>query len=77
MFLGHAARVSHLTFSGDGCRLASVGRDCCLRVWDIASAACVTALRVTEPLASCSWHPSGNAICAAGGGGLYVLDYRA
>jgi WD40 repeat protein len=74
---GHAASVRDLAFSSDGEHLASVGVDCTVRVWNVESNECLTALRVTERLASCSWHPAGGAICVGGSGGLYMLDFVA
>jgi WD40 repeat protein len=46
--LGHTAPVRHLFFTPDGTRLASIGEDGRLRVWDVASAKQVHSLHLRE-----------------------------
>ena len=56
---GHKARVTDMTFSGDGRWLVTASVDASVRVWDLPTARCVEWLRFREPVTSLSLAPSG------------------
>lgn len=74
VFPGHPQSVNGLTFTQDGTRLATVGYDGILNLWDMNSQSCVDSIR------ACGWacnrvamSPDGNLIATSGNDKLIKL----
>ena len=53
----------------------SASVDQTLKVWDALTGACLSTLYVDGVLCGCAFHPNGEHIVAAGGGGVYFLRW--
>ncbi|MEU5328749.1 WD40 domain-containing protein [Streptomyces parvus] len=71
-------RITSCAFSPSGRQIATCGDEGYLGVWDVATGAPLTGIRVAFPLNRCAWSAtaSGSVLAAAGNGGLYVFAYE-
>ncbi|MEU5520821.1 NB-ARC domain-containing protein [Streptomyces sp. NPDC047860] len=71
-------RITGCAFSPSGRQIATCGDEGYLGVWDVATGAPVTGIRVAFPLHRCAWSgtDTGSMIAAAGNGGLYLFAYE-
>ncbi|MEU8365258.1 NB-ARC domain-containing protein [Nonomuraea sp. NPDC048882] len=72
---GHTAQVTDLAVAPDGALLASTSYDDTLRLWDLAAATEVAAMRVDGMILTCRWL-SETTVVAGGASGLYHVELR-
>ncbi len=72
---GHTDRVYGCAISPTGDTIVSASEDQTLKVWDADTGACLSTLYVNDLLSACAFHPDGEHIVAAGGGGVYFLRW--
>src|SRR5262249_38443346 len=64
---GHSEKINACVFSPDGRRLASASKDRTVRVWEVATGACVAELSGhTDEVFTAAFHPDGQRLAAAG-----------
>lgn len=62
-FDGHSREVTDVAFSPDGRRLLTCSMDCTVRVWDMATARCLSWLKFDEAVVSMCLSLSGEYLC--------------
>lgn len=74
---GHKGTVNALAFSPDSLRLATVGNDNTLRIWQPDTWSEETVMRTEGPLLSCAWSADGSTVAVGGDKGLYLYAVHA
>jgi WD40 repeat protein len=75
MLRGHTSKVTGCALSPAGDYIVSASADGTLKVWNTQTGACLSTLYVNGWLLSCTFHPDGEHIVAAGAAGLYFLRW--
>ena len=71
--VGHSRDVTGCAISPDGALIASVSEDQTVKIWAVASGACLTTLHVDGALSSCAWLSDSRRLVATGAAGVYFL----
>jgi WD40 repeat protein len=74
---GHRAMVSSVAVTQDGERVVSAAWDGALKVWDLASGACLATFQADERLTVCAVSPDGRTVVAGGESGrMHILQWE-
>jgi WD40 repeat protein len=72
---GHTGWVDGCAVSPDGAWIVSASHDNTLKVWDASKGIFLITFPVEGALETCSFHPDGKYLVAAGAGGVYFLEW--
>jgi len=72
---GHQDSINGVAINPNGRLVASVAKDCTLRVWEIGTGKCIATFGAAGELYECVWHPDSAHLAVRGKKGIYWLRW--